>query len=104
MTILTLKDASITLGAPLFTQLDLTLNPGDRLALVAPNGRGKSTLLQALMGRTDLTSGQITRKRGLVTGLLAQDVPGGLASLTAREVVLQVELTGMYNKRPENAA
>ncbi|CAN1557769.1 Uup ATPase components of ABC transporters with duplicated ATPase domains [Paracoccaceae bacterium] len=89
MSLLTLKDAGITLGAPLFAQLDLTLSPGDRLALVAPNGRGKSTLLQALMGQTDLTTGQITRKRGLVTGLLAQDVPGGLASLTAREVVLQ---------------
>lgn len=89
MSLITLKDAGITLGTPLFTQLDLTLQPGDRLAMVAPNGRGKSTLLMALAGQTELTEGQITRKRGLVMGLLAQDVSEGLAALTAREVVLQ---------------
>jgi ATPase subunit of ABC transporter with duplicated ATPase domains len=90
MSLVTLKDAGVTLGAPLFTQLDLTLNPGDQLALVAPNGRGKSTLLQVLAGHLDLTEGQITRRRGLVTGLLAQDVPKELATLPAREVVMQV--------------
>ena len=79
MSLLTLKDAGITLGAPLFSNLDLTLHPGDRLALVAPNGRGKSTLLQAIAGLTELTEGQITRRRGLVTGFLAQEVPAGLA-------------------------
>ncbi|MBL9053621.1 MAG: ABC-F family ATP-binding cassette domain-containing protein [Tabrizicola sp.] len=89
MSLITLKDAGITLGAPLFSRLDLTLQPGDRLALVAPNGRGKSTLLQALLGQTELTEGQITRKRGLVIGLLAQDVPEELASVTAREAVLR---------------
>ena len=89
MSLITLKDAGVTLGAPLFSQLDLTLHPGDRLGLVAPNGRGKSTLLLALAGLGELTEGVITRKRGLVTGLLAQDVPVGLAGRTAREVVLQ---------------
>jgi ATPase subunit of ABC transporter with duplicated ATPase domains len=88
MSLLTLKHAGITLGAPLFTQLDLTLHSGDRLGLVAPNGRGKSTLLSALAGRTELTEGQITRRRGLVTGLLAQDVPEAFSRLAAREVVL----------------
>jgi ATPase subunit of ABC transporter with duplicated ATPase domains len=88
MTLLTLKDAGITLGAPLFTQLDLTLNPGDRLALVAANGRGKSTLLHAIAGQTDLTTGLITRRRGLVTGFLNQDLPANLAPLTVREAVL----------------
>jgi ATPase subunit of ABC transporter with duplicated ATPase domains len=88
MTLLTLKDAGITLGAPLFTRLDLTLQPGDRLGLVAPNGRGKSTLLSVLAGRAELTEGKITRRRGLVTGILAQDVPEALSGLTAREVVL----------------
>ena len=88
MSLLTLKNAGITLGAPLFTQLDLTLHPGDRLALVAPNGRGKSTLLMALAGLGELTEGQTIRRRGLVTGLLAQDMPAEFASLPVRDVVL----------------
>lgn len=94
MSLLTLKDAGITLGAPLFSQLDLTLHPGDRLALVAPNGRGKSTLLAAIAGRGDLTEGQIIRRRGLVTGLLTQDVPAALIGLSAREVVLHAAPEG----------
>jgi ATPase subunit of ABC transporter with duplicated ATPase domains len=88
MSLLTLKDAGITLGAPLFTQLDLTLHPGDRLALVAPNGRGKSTLLSAILGTVELTEGRITRRRGLMTGLLSQDVPVDLSAMTVRDVVL----------------
>ncbi|MBL9049204.1 MAG: ABC-F family ATP-binding cassette domain-containing protein [Tabrizicola sp.] len=88
MTLLTLKDAGITLGAPLFTQLDLTLHPGDRLALVAPNGRGKSTLLGAIAGRGELTEGQINCRRGLVTGFLTQDIPPEFAELSVRETVL----------------
>jgi ATPase subunit of ABC transporter with duplicated ATPase domains len=87
MTLLTLKDAGITLGAPLFTGLDLTLDPGDRLAIVAPNGRGKSTLLQAISGRAELTTGEITRRRGLVIGTLTQDMPEALAPLPLRDAV-----------------
>jgi ATPase subunit of ABC transporter with duplicated ATPase domains len=88
MTLLTLKDAGITLGAPLFSQLHLTVHPGDRLALVAPNGRGKSTLLQAIAGHSEFTEGQITRRRGLSTGLLTQDMPHAMAGLTLREAVV----------------
>lgn len=87
MSLLTLKAASITLGAPLFSQLDLTVHPGDRLGIVAPNGRGKSTLLHAVAGRVELTSGEITRRRGLVTGVLTQDMPPDLAPLTLRDAV-----------------
>ena len=87
MSLLTLKDAGITLGAPLFSQLDLTLHPGDRLGVVAPNGRGKSTLLQAIAGSAELTTGDITRRRGLVTGTLTQDMPEALGTLTLRDAV-----------------
>lgn len=88
MSLLALKAAGITLGAPLFSQLDLTLHPGDRLAIVAPNGRGKSTLLQAVAGFADLTAGEITRRRGLVTGYLPQDTPQALSRLSSRDAVL----------------
>jgi ATPase subunit of ABC transporter with duplicated ATPase domains len=87
MTLLTLKDAGITLGAPLFTGLDLTLQAGDRLAVVAANGRGKTTLLQAIAGNADLTTGEITRRRGLVIALLAQEMPPDLAPLTGLAAV-----------------
>ncbi|MDR2385955.1 MAG: ATP-binding cassette domain-containing protein [Deltaproteobacteria bacterium] len=43
-----------------YRDLNLTLQRGERLALIGPNGRGKSTLIKLLAGLTEPTSG--TRK------------------------------------------
>ena len=88
MTILTLKDIGVTLGAPLFSGLSLTLNPGDRLGLVAANGRGKSTLLRIIAGEVEPTTGDVTRARGLQIGHLAQDIPETLLPLPFYAAVL----------------
>ncbi len=88
MTILTLKDLGVTLAAPLFSDLSLTLNPGDRLGLVAANGRGKSTLLRILAGDAEATSGDVTRSRGLRIGHLTQDIPEPLMAVPLYQAVL----------------
>ncbi len=88
MSLITLKDLSVTLGAPLFSDLNLTIHPGDRIGLVAANGRGKSTLLRCLAGAHEPTSGAITRARGLVVGHVEQDVPPALMVQTLRVAVL----------------
>ncbi len=44
---------ALTLGQPLFTDLTFSLEPGDRLGLIAANGRGKSTLLRCLAGQLE---------------------------------------------------
>ena len=87
MSILSLKDLGVTLGAPLFTGLSFTIHPGDRIGLVAANGRGKSTLLRVLAGEAEPTEGQITRARGLKTGHLAQEVPEALLPLPLADAV-----------------
>ena len=81
------KDLGITLGTPLFSGLTLELRGGDRMGLVAANGRGKSTLLRCLAGLLDPTTGDITRSRGMRTGLVEQDVPAPLAELTVQQAV-----------------
>ncbi|MBX9455965.1 MAG: ATP-binding cassette domain-containing protein [Rhizobium sp.] len=78
MTVINLRNLGITLGAPLFSNLNLSINAGDRLAVVAANGRGKSTLLRALAGRIEPTTGDITRMRGLTLGFVEQNMPGSL--------------------------
>ncbi len=88
MTLLAARALSLTLGSPLFSDLSFTLNPGDRLALVAANGRGKSSLLRCLAGTLDPTSGDITRARGLTTALVDQDAPPALMPLTMRAAIL----------------
>ena len=88
MTLLTLKDLGVTLGAPLFTGLSLTISKNDRVGLVAANGRGKSTLLRCLAGSHDPTVGDLTRSRGLRVGLVGQDVPDHMLQQTFREAAL----------------
>jgi len=43
----------------LFDGLDLKLRGGDRVALIGPNGIGKTTLLRCLMGREPLDAGEL---------------------------------------------
>ena len=62
--------------------------PGDRLGLVAANGRGKTSLLACLAGVAAPQAGEITRARGLKLALVAQDVPGALLPLTLRACTL----------------
>jgi len=89
MTLMNLRQIGVTLGAPLFENLSLTIGAGDRLGLVAANGRGKSTLLRCLAGTLDPSSGEITRSRGLRVGHVEQDLPAELLEQPLRHAVLQ---------------
>jgi ATPase subunit of ABC transporter with duplicated ATPase domains len=80
MTLINIRNLGITLGMPLFSNLNLTINAGDRLGVVAANGRGKSTLLRAIAGVTEPTTGDITRARGLTLGFVEQNMPERLFS------------------------
>jgi ATP-binding cassette subfamily C protein CydD len=44
---------------PVFTDLNLTLEPGRMVALIGPSGAGKSSLLQALLGFRRLDKGEV---------------------------------------------
>ena len=54
----------------------LTIRDGDHLGMVGRNGCGKSTFLKILAGLTQSDAGEITRRTGLVTGYLPQDMEG----------------------------
>ena len=88
MSILAVKSLSLTLGISLFRELSFTVNAGDRIGLIAANGRGKSSLLRCLAGLSDPTHGDITRARGLTIGLVEQDVPPVLLARSFRAAVL----------------
>ena len=88
MTLITLRNLGIILGKPLFSNLGLTVNAGDRIGIVAANGHGKSTLLNCLAGELDATSGDITRLRGLTQSIVHQHLPSPLLEKTMRDAVL----------------
>ncbi|MCU0802662.1 MAG: ATP-binding cassette domain-containing protein [Rhodobacteraceae bacterium] len=88
MTLLAVKSLTLSLGNPLFSDLTFSLASGDRIGLVAANGRGKSTLLRCLAGLQDPTAGEVTRARGLTMALVDQDPPPALLPLPLRVAVL----------------
>ena len=72
--ILYLKNSSIGFGsAPLFTNVDLQISPGEKICLIGRNGTGKSTLFKIIEGLQELDSGEIYRKPGIKIGYLKQD-------------------------------
>ena len=88
MALINLRNLGVTLGVPLFENLDLAVEASDRLGIVAANGRGKSTLLRCIAGALEPTSGEITRSRGLRIGHVEQDIPTGLLLRPFHDVVL----------------
>ncbi|MDP4528585.1 ATP-binding cassette domain-containing protein [Alkalimonas delamerensis] len=52
-------------GEPLMQHLDLLVMRGDRLALIGPNGVGKSTLIKLLLGELEPEQGSIKRGANL---------------------------------------
>lgn len=87
MTLINLRNLGVTLATTLFSGLDLSIIAGDRLGIVAANGRGKSTLLRCIAGSIEPTTGDITRSRGLRIGHVEQDVPASLADTSFRDAV-----------------
>jgi ATP-binding cassette subfamily F protein uup len=57
----------------LFTDINLVINPGDRVGLIGPNGSGKSTLLKIICTMEDEDRGAILRMKHCVISYLAQD-------------------------------
>ena len=88
MTLLNVNDLGVTLGAPLFSNLSFSVAKGDRIGLVAANGRGKSTLLSCLAGDLEQSSGDITRSRGMRVANVPQYVPDNALDQTIYDHVL----------------
>jgi ATPase subunit of ABC transporter with duplicated ATPase domains len=73
-----LKATDLTLAfqtEPLFDGLDFSLGGGDRVALVGPNGVGKSTLVKILAGRLTPSGGRVEPGPRARLGYFAQQVP-----------------------------
>ena len=89
MTLLSLSGVARTLDdRVLFRDVELNLEPGERVALLGANGSGKSTLVRVLAGLEPPDAGLRIARRDLKLGLLEQEPVLDLA-LSAREIVHQ---------------
>jgi ABC transport system ATP-binding/permease protein len=76
MPLLSFADLSFEIGdQPILRRAELTLYPGERVALIGRNGAGKSTLLRIIEGDLKPDSGDLRVKPGLRISRLAQLLP-----------------------------
>jgi ATP-binding cassette subfamily F protein uup len=72
--LLQLSGISLTFGGtPVFDNLDLTVQPGDRVALVGRNGSGKSTLMKVMAGLVEADAGTRVVPPGVTVGYMEQE-------------------------------
>ena len=71
--LLQLSDIALTFGGdPVFSDLDLVVQAGDRMALVGRNGSGKSTLMKVMAGFVEADHGTRATPPGIRVGYMDQ--------------------------------
>ena len=67
---------------PVLDQVSLTVNEGDKIALIGENGAGKTTLLRIIEGKVTPDDGKVICHAGTITGFLAQNLEDQILSDT----------------------
>ncbi|WP_353084213.1 ATP-binding cassette domain-containing protein [Stenotrophomonas sp.] len=80
MPLITLQNVDFSVGGPLLLEkAELSIEPGERIALIGRNGAGKSTLLKLLSGDHKPDDGEVRVQQGVRITRLEQEVPHGAA-------------------------
>ena len=78
MSILSLQGIQISFGGlAILNDLNLRVQPKERIGLLGRNGAGKSTLMKLIAGEIHADSGEINKSTQLKIARLVQDVPAG---------------------------
>ncbi|KOY73513.1 ABC superfamily ATP binding cassette transporter, ABC protein [Apilactobacillus kunkeei DSM 12361 = ATCC 700308] len=77
-------------GQDLFTSVNLSIEENSKVALVGRNGAGKSTLVKMILGDEPIDEGEVTTKKGITIGYLAQNT-----GLTSDDTIIE-EMTNVF--------
>ena len=76
MAIIQLTDVCVGYGGkPVLDGIELTIEAGERIALVGRNGEGKSTLMKVISGELSADSGTLRQDKNATVARLPQEVP-----------------------------
>ncbi len=88
MSLISFDQVSIDFGAhPILDAVNLTINKGQKLALIGRNGEGKSTLLKIMAGEIPIDDGQVIRQDGMRVAMMKQSAVNESES-TVRQFLL----------------
>lgn len=74
----------------LFEDISFNVNEGDKIAIVAKNGTGKSTLLKILLGKEIADSGEVTINKDVQVVLFDQEIEFD-SQLTVEELMMTLD-------------
>ncbi len=73
MSLIAVSNVTVTYGAnTVLKNVSLTLEPGEIVTIVGPNGSGKTSLFRAIIGATEVAEGDISLQPGLKIGYVPQ--------------------------------
>jgi ATP-binding cassette subfamily F protein 3 len=84
-------------GARILNNVDIRLDPDDRIAIVGTNGQGKTTLVKSIAERLPLMSGKRLAPKAVRIGYFSQDQ---LDELTAGDTLLQHVMRALPKDTP----
>lgn len=103
MGLVNLEEIELNLpGRILFSGLSLTVFEGDRIGLIGRNGTGKSTLLKIIKGDIEPDRGKVSRKKGIRTGYLPQEVHDALSGPILQAIVDSIPERKFIKERIES--
>jgi ATP-binding cassette subfamily F protein 3 len=71
--VLTVKNLSLSFDRQVFSNVSFEIKKGEKIALLGPNGIGKSSLLKILVGEIDNFEGEIKFGTNIITGYYEQE-------------------------------
>ncbi len=97
--LLEIKGADLGYGerAKILSNVDLRLDPDDRIAIIGTNGQGKTTLVKSIAERLPLMSGKRLAPKAVRIGYFSQDQ---LDELTAGDTLLEHVLRALPQGTP----
>jgi len=101
MSLLTLRDVDLAYGhVALLRDAELSIEAGERIALIGRNGTGKSSLLRGIAGLLAFDDGEISRQSGVSIAYVAQepslDESHSIFEAVAEGLAGQAGLVGEY--------